>query len=54
MADYHFFSIFFINDKLVTAVLCFGSFICNQAARIRLIDRNEHQKHLMLLSLSEH
>jgi hypothetical protein len=27
---------FFINDKLVKAVLCFGSHICNQAAMIRV------------------
>jgi hypothetical protein len=25
-----------MNDKLVIAVLCFGSHICNQAARIRV------------------
>jgi hypothetical protein len=25
-----------MNNKLVTAVLCFGSHICNQAARIRV------------------
>jgi hypothetical protein len=34
MGDYKFFYNFFINDKLVTAVLCFGSHICNQAIRI--------------------
>ncbi len=27
---------FFMNDKLVIAVLCFGSLICNQAVRIRV------------------
>jgi hypothetical protein len=27
---------FFMNDKLVTAVLCFGTHICNQAARTRV------------------
>jgi hypothetical protein len=36
MDDYKFFSISFMNDKLVIAVLCFGSYICNQAARIRV------------------
>ncbi len=36
MEDYYFFSIFLANNKLVTAVLCFGSHICNQAARIRV------------------
>ncbi len=30
MEDYN----FFMNNKLVTAVLCFGGHICNQAARI--------------------
>jgi hypothetical protein len=25
-----------VNNELVTAVLCFGSHICNQAARIRV------------------
>ncbi len=35
MEDYKFFK-FFINNKLVTAVLCFRSHICNQAARIRV------------------
>ncbi len=29
-----------MNNKLVTAVLCFGSHICNQAARIRVKRRN--------------
>jgi hypothetical protein len=27
---------FFMNNKLVTEVLCFGSHICKQAARIRV------------------
>jgi hypothetical protein len=29
-------TIFFMNNKLVTAVLCFGSHICNHAVRIRV------------------
>jgi hypothetical protein len=28
--------IFLMNDNLVIAVLCFGSHICNKAARIRV------------------
>jgi hypothetical protein len=36
MEDYTFFSILFINNKLVTAVFMFGIHICNQAARIRV------------------
>ncbi len=36
MEDYKLFWIFFLNNKLVTAVLCFGSHICNQAVRIRV------------------
>jgi hypothetical protein len=37
MEGYKFvFSSFFMNDKNVIAVLCFGSHICNQAARIRV------------------
>jgi hypothetical protein len=38
---------FFMNNKLVTAVLCFGSHICNQAARIRVkktIDETDPKK----------
>jgi hypothetical protein len=31
-----FFAIFLMNNKLVTSVLCFGSHVCNQAARIRV------------------
>jgi hypothetical protein len=30
MEDYKFCTIFLVNNKLVTAVLCFGSHICNQ------------------------
>ncbi len=36
MEDYKFFFNFLMNDKLVIAVLCFGSHICNQAAKIRV------------------
>jgi hypothetical protein len=36
MEDYKFFSNFLMNNELVTSVLCFGSHICNQAARIRV------------------
>ncbi len=32
----YFFQFFLMNNKLVTAVLCFGSHFCNQAARIRV------------------
>jgi hypothetical protein len=38
MEDYNFFSILFMKNKLVTAVLWFGRHICNQAARIRVND----------------
>ncbi len=31
-----------MNNKLVTAVLCFGSHICNQADRIRVNFRLNH------------
>jgi sorbitol-specific phosphotransferase system component IIBC len=36
MEDYKFLSILFVKTKLVTAVLCFGSHICNQAGTIRV------------------
>ncbi len=36
MEDYNFFWIFWIDNKLVTAVLCFGSHIWNQAAKVRV------------------
>jgi hypothetical protein len=36
MEDHNFFFNFFMNNKLVTAVLCFGSHICNQAGRLGL------------------
>jgi hypothetical protein len=40
MEDYIFFPIFFMNNKLITAVLYFGSHICNQAARIRVNNKS--------------
>jgi hypothetical protein len=42
MEDYNIF-LFFMNDKLIIAVLCFGSHICNQAARIRVNTYNAHR-----------
>jgi len=35
MEDYKFFN-FFMNNKLVIAVLCFGSHICNQPPELEL------------------
>jgi hypothetical protein len=42
-----------MNDKIVIAVLCFGSHICNQAARIRVysaFDLNMEVTRIILLS----
>jgi hypothetical protein len=38
MEDYKFLNFFFMNNKLVISVLCFGSHICNQLPELGLIE----------------